>query len=106
MKYSKIEFEAVLGIISIFKGNNITKSNSLKSTRQIKILNYVFKLNMYPSADLRYDLSILLNYSPRTIQIWFQNKRQSLKLRNKNFTKMFYRGKDVNLNNIISLFYA
>lgn len=106
MKYSKSEFEAFLGIISIFKDNKTLRSHSLKSTKQLKILNYVFKLNMYPSADLRYDLSLLLNYSPRTIQIWFQNKRQSLKPRNKNITKMFYNGKDVNLYIIIMLFFS
>ncbi|KAJ9048625.1 hypothetical protein DSO57_1033087 [Entomophthora muscae] len=48
---------------------------------QLSILNQVFKTNQFPSKDTRKFLSMTLKIQPRTLQIWFQNRRQALKTR-------------------------
>ncbi|KAJ9083894.1 hypothetical protein DSO57_1029895 [Entomophthora muscae] len=59
------------------------KDGSLKSRRcranqtQLTILNRIFRTTGFPSTQLRAALALQLGMSPRTIQIWFQNKRQS-----------------------------
>ena len=47
-----------------------------KTDFQNTVLKEVFKLTMYPSAQTKTDISILLDLSVRTIQIWFQNERR------------------------------
>lgn len=44
---------------------------------QLRVLNSVFASTFFPSTELRIALGKELNMSPRTVQIWFQNKRQS-----------------------------
>jgi hypothetical protein len=44
---------------------------------QLRVLNNVFASTFFPSTELRIALGKELNMSPRTVQIWFQNKRQS-----------------------------
>ncbi|KAI9296632.1 homeobox-domain-containing protein [Neoconidiobolus thromboides FSU 785] len=46
---------------------------------QIRFLNRVFETTAFPSTELRSELGKQLGMSPRAVQIWFQNKRQSLK---------------------------
>jgi hypothetical protein len=47
------------------------------SSRQLDVLNKVFKRTIFPSTQLRAELGRQLDMSPRTVQIWFQNKRQA-----------------------------
>lgn len=47
--------------------------------QQLQILNYVFNQNRFPSIEERLYLSERLWISARSIQIWFQNKRQIVK---------------------------
>ncbi|ORY95470.1 Homeodomain-like protein, partial [Syncephalastrum racemosum] len=51
------------------------------SPSQLSVLNRVFKQTYFPSTELRVELGKQLGMSPRTVQIWFQNKRQSLRAR-------------------------
>ncbi|CAG8541894.1 14592_t:CDS:2, partial [Acaulospora colombiana] len=44
---------------------------------QLKVLNEVFQQTFFPSTEQRIQLGKQLGMSPRTVQIWFQNKRQS-----------------------------
>ncbi|KAJ9055443.1 hypothetical protein DSO57_1003940 [Entomophthora muscae] len=53
------------------------RANSL----QIKVLEQVFRLTCFPSTHIRTQLGLQLGMTPRTVQIWFQNKRQSLDIR-------------------------
>ncbi|KAF7729255.1 hypothetical protein EC973_004785 [Apophysomyces ossiformis] len=46
---------------------------------QLSVLNHVFNQTYFPSTELRIELGKLLGMSPRTVQIWFQNKRQSIR---------------------------
>ncbi|KXN66082.1 homeobox-domain-containing protein [Conidiobolus coronatus NRRL 28638] len=49
------------------------------TTQQLQILNAVFKQNPFPSIEERFNLSERLGISARSIQIWFQNKRQTVR---------------------------
>ncbi|KAI8077849.1 uncharacterized protein BX664DRAFT_318427 [Halteromyces radiatus] len=51
------------------------------SPSQLSVLNRVFSQTYFPSTELRIELGKHLGMSPRTVQIWFQNKRQSLRSR-------------------------
>ncbi|OZJ06352.1 hypothetical protein BZG36_00692 [Bifiguratus adelaidae] len=46
---------------------------------QLQVLNRVFAQTFFPSTELRIQLGKELGMNPRTVQIWFQNKRQSFK---------------------------
>ncbi|KAM0675271.1 hypothetical protein GVAV_001096 [Gurleya vavrai] len=43
------------------------------------MLKEVYKITEYPSTETRYNIATILNMQPRSIQIWFQNTRQSSK---------------------------
>ncbi|KAI9356091.1 Homeodomain-like protein, partial [Pilaira anomala] len=49
------------------------------SPSQLLVLNRVFQSTCFPSTELRIELGKQLGMSPRTVQIWFQNKRQSMR---------------------------
>ncbi|KAI9256680.1 hypothetical protein BY458DRAFT_519238 [Sporodiniella umbellata] len=51
------------------------------SPDQLAVLNRVFSRTYFPSTELRRSLGKQLGMSPRTVQIWFQNKRQALRTR-------------------------
>lgn len=51
------------------------------SPSQLIVLNRVFEQTFFPSTELRMELGKQLGMSPRTVQIWFQNKRQSIRTR-------------------------
>ncbi|CEP11144.1 hypothetical protein [Parasitella parasitica] len=51
------------------------------SPHQLSVLNRVFEQTFFPSTELRMELGKQLGMSPRTVQIWFQNKRQSIRTR-------------------------
>ncbi|KAI8136774.1 hypothetical protein BJV82DRAFT_526529 [Fennellomyces sp. T-0311] len=51
------------------------------SPAQLSVLNHIFSQTYFPSTELRIELGKQLGMSPRAVQIWFQNKRQSLRTR-------------------------
>ncbi|KAI9308998.1 hypothetical protein BJ944DRAFT_259243 [Cunninghamella echinulata] len=53
------------------------------NTKQLEVLNRVFEKTFFPSTQLRAQLGRQLGMSPRTVQIWFQNKRQAIRNREK-----------------------
>ncbi|KFH73309.1 hypothetical protein MVEG_00527 [Podila verticillata NRRL 6337] len=48
---------------------------------QLSVLNAAFEKSYFPSTEERLRLSRECKMCPRTVQIWFQNKRQSVKAR-------------------------
>ncbi|KAF9584275.1 hypothetical protein BGW38_007001 [Lunasporangiospora selenospora] len=48
---------------------------------QLSVLNAAFERSYFPSTEERLRLSKQTKMCPRTVQIWFQNKRQSIKAR-------------------------
>ncbi|KAI8349197.1 hypothetical protein EDC96DRAFT_567560 [Choanephora cucurbitarum] len=47
------------------------------------VLNFTFEQTHFPSLELRLKLGKQLDMTPRAVQIWFQNKRQSIRTREK-----------------------
>lgn len=75
----ELVIQAALGLIKL---NRVGREDDYDFIRNKKtdfqntVLKEVFKLTMYPSAQTKNDISILLDLSVRTIQIWFQNERR------------------------------
>ncbi|KAL1918380.1 uncharacterized protein VTP21DRAFT_3040 [Calcarisporiella thermophila] len=53
------------------------------NAEQLKVLNQVFQTTFFPSTELRIQLGKQLGMSPRTVQIWFQNRRQAWRTKSK-----------------------
>ncbi|ORY96766.1 homeobox domain-containing protein, partial [Syncephalastrum racemosum] len=51
------------------------------TAKQLEVLNKVFERTFFPSTQLRAELGRQLGMSPRTVQIWFQNRRQAIRMR-------------------------
>ncbi|KAJ1835983.1 hypothetical protein LPJ63_000699 [Coemansia sp. RSA 2711] len=51
------------------------------SPQQLEVLNKVFASTSFPSTEMRNRLARELGMTPRTVQIWFQNKRQASRQR-------------------------
>ncbi|CAO3686189.1 unnamed protein product [Rhizopus stolonifer] len=49
------------------------------NSEQLQVLNRVFDRTFFPSTQVRAELGRQLNMSPRTVQIWFQNRRQAMR---------------------------
>lgn len=92
MESKKIEQELLMlkkhynmSIYAYFNRDHCTPAMKLKrrraSSRQLDILNQVFERTFFPSTQLRAELGRQLGMSPRTVQIWFQNRRQAMKSR-------------------------
>ncbi|KAI7885439.1 uncharacterized protein EV154DRAFT_567756 [Mucor mucedo] len=47
------------------------------TVKQTQALQKVFEMTAFPSTILRENLARYLGMSPRTVQVWFQNKRQA-----------------------------
>lgn len=51
------------------------------NAKQLEVLNRVFDRTFFPSTQMRAELGRQLSMSPRTVQIWFQNRRQAMRTR-------------------------
>jgi hypothetical protein len=61
--------------------NNLKAKRKRASPNQLVVLNRIFSQTYFPSTEIRIELGKQLGMSPRTVQIWFQNKRQALRSR-------------------------
>ncbi|KAI0243591.1 Short stature homeobox protein 2, partial [Massospora cicadina] len=62
---------------------NPTPRRRRVSVRQKEILSRVFCQSFFPTTEMRNQLAMDLNMTPRAVQIWFQNKRQAWRTKNK-----------------------
>lgn len=80
---SHLESEALIGLLKLKRDNeHLIVDQSMykyKSVYQRNVLSQVYRITSHPSSITRSDLGILLNMNPRSIQIWFQNIRQSIR---------------------------
>ncbi|KAI8371090.1 hypothetical protein BD560DRAFT_423634 [Blakeslea trispora] len=60
---------------------NLKAKRKRASPNQLLVLNRIFSQTYFPSTEIRVELGKQLGMSPRTVQIWFQNKRQALRSR-------------------------
>ncbi|WUR02790.1 homeobox domain-containing protein 2 [Vairimorpha necatrix] len=73
--------QAALGLCLLKNGTEgLSINRNKKSKIQCRTLKEVFKLTAYPSSQTKIDLSIMLNLKLKTINVWFQNERQSEKI--------------------------
>ncbi|KAH9411963.1 hypothetical protein HK407_02g04100 [Ordospora pajunii] len=77
------ELEAALGLMKLGWMHKIDVSEQqLRKTRlQTCILNSVFKMSRFPSPKSVFDIALLINVHPKSVQKWFQNARQLSKRR-------------------------
>ncbi|KXN91073.1 Homeobox protein HD-10 [Leucoagaricus sp. SymC.cos] len=61
----------------------IKKKRKRADANQLKVLNEVYARTAFPSTEERNALAKQLDMSPRSVQIWFQNKRQSMRQTNR-----------------------
>lgn len=59
-----------------------TRKRTSMTPMQTNILQEIFVNTAFPSAALRDLLGLKLGIHPRTVQIWFQNQRQKIKVSN------------------------
>lgn len=74
-----------IAIIALMQLSYTTKQrrevfNKPKNIFQTETLNRIFLINKFPSEEVKRDLGYILNLSYKTVQIWFQNKRQRCKV--------------------------
>jgi len=55
------------------------KRRARATQEQLEILNQVYARTPFPSTQERVDLAATLGMTPRSVQIWFQNRRQGAK---------------------------
>ncbi|GLB37642.1 putative homeodomain containing protein [Lyophyllum shimeji] len=61
----------------------IKKKRKRADARQLKVLNETYNRTAFPSTEERLALAKELDMSARSVQIWFQNKRQSMRQTNR-----------------------
>ncbi|KAI8990070.1 hypothetical protein BDB01DRAFT_779926 [Pilobolus umbonatus] len=70
---------------------NLKAKRKRASPNQLVVLNRIFNQTYFPSTEIRIELGKQLGMSPRTVQIWFQNKRQALRSRGRHHpSESFY----------------
>ncbi|KAF9070115.1 hypothetical protein BDP27DRAFT_1264067 [Rhodocollybia butyracea] len=57
----------------------IKKKRKRADPNQLRVLNETYARTAFPSTEERQQLAKLLDMSARSVQIWFQNKRQSMR---------------------------
>lgn len=62
--------------MSIMAGRSVKPKRKRATPEQTNRLNEVFAETFFPTSNQRMDLAMELGMSARTVQIWFQNKRQ------------------------------
>ncbi|TFK23661.1 homeobox-domain-containing protein [Coprinopsis marcescibilis] len=61
----------------------IKKKRKRADAAQLKVLNETYARTAFPSTEERHALAKALDMSARSVQIWFQNKRQSMRQTNR-----------------------
>ncbi|CAK5265695.1 unnamed protein product [Mycena citricolor] len=61
----------------------VKKKRKRADAAQLRVLNDTYARTAFPSTDERLALAKALDMSPRSVQIWFQNKRQSMRQTNR-----------------------
>ncbi|KAF8973151.1 hypothetical protein BDZ97DRAFT_1912725 [Flammula alnicola] len=66
----------------------IKKKRKRADAAQLKVLNETYSRTAFPSTEERIALAKMLDMSARSVQIWFQNKRQSMRQTNRQSTSV------------------
>ncbi|CAO3589778.1 unnamed protein product [Absidia cylindrospora] len=63
--------------------SSIKTKRKRATNKQLQVLQSVFEHTFFPSTHVRSQLGRQLGMNPRTVQIWFQNRRQALRTKEK-----------------------
>ncbi|EPR79657.1 Homeobox domain containing protein [Spraguea lophii 42_110] len=77
-----LEVDAAVGLLKldyIYRMKSIYGLKTKKTMLQQEVLKEVYKLTSFPSTETRIEMALLLGVTQRSIQVWFQNKRQMAK---------------------------
>ncbi|KAJ3540233.1 hypothetical protein NM688_g6255 [Phlebia brevispora] len=61
----------------------VKKKRKRADAEQLKVLNETYNRTAFPSTEERIELAKKLGMSARSVQIWFQNKRQAMRQSNR-----------------------
>lgn len=84
MELKKSEVDAAIGLLkmSALRRQRTSFGVKVKKTLlQQTVLKSVYKITNFPSTETRNEIALLLGISQRSVQVWFQNKRQISKKR-------------------------
>lgn len=84
MELKKTEIDAAIGLLkmSALRRRKTSFGVKVKKTNlQQAVLKNVYSITNFPSTETRNELALLLGISQRSVQVWFQNKRQISKKR-------------------------
>ncbi|KAL1680388.1 hypothetical protein EV122DRAFT_262447 [Schizophyllum commune] len=65
------------------QSGTVKKKRKRADANQLRVLNDVYMRTAFPSTEERHQLAKQLDMSPRSVQIWFQNKRQAMRSTNR-----------------------
>lgn len=84
--FNNLEIEAIYGLLAInsLKKSKRSKIKVKKTQLQQNVLSRIYSITRLPSTKTRNDIALLIGISPRSVQVWFQNRRQCDKSNNKN----------------------
>lgn len=77
--------DSLVGILKLrYENENLFSNDKIRKTDlQTSALIELFKISNFPSTETREEIAILLGLPQRSVQIWFQNRRQQYKKVNK-----------------------
>lgn len=77
-KMKELLADSIIGILRLrnFQRREFSVEKIRKTSLQKRVLQEVYELTDFPSTNTREELALLLGLPHRSIQVWFQNKRQ------------------------------
>lgn len=85
-KRKALEADAICGLL---KFNGMRRKRTFvgekikKSQLQQNVLKQVYEITNFPSTETRNELALLLSIPQRSVQVWFQNRRQICRKKDK-----------------------
>ncbi|ELQ75703.1 Homeodomain-like protein [Trachipleistophora hominis] len=78
IKMKELLADSIIGILRLRNSqrHEFGLEKIRKTSLQKRVLQEVYKLTDFPSTNTREELALLLGLPHRSIQVWFQNKRQ------------------------------
>ncbi|WUR02644.1 homeobox domain-containing protein 5 [Vairimorpha necatrix] len=93
--------EAIIGLLKLKKEDKRPPNRNKKTRVQNYVLRAIFNRVKYPTTDVKSDIGVLLNLSLKSINVWFQNERQTVKCDKSDRN----RSADISSQTILELYY-
>lgn len=91
--------DSLVGILKLrYENEEMFSNDKIRKTElQTLVLTKLFDVSNFPSTETREEVAILLGLPQRSVQIWFQNRRQQF--RKNNQERSHYEGANLNFGN-------